>query len=385
MTARLAAVALLLGNFVTGLAVLAPAGMLSELASGLAVTIRDAGLLVTYGAVVLCVGAPLMAWATSRIERRTLLVVTLAILALGHLASALAPNYATLLALRLVMLAVAALFTPQAASTIASIVPEKERASAIAFVFLGWSLAIATGLPLVTFMAAHVGWRAAYGALAAIAAVGLVLLAIGVPRGLKGAAVSLQSWGRIARNPLIVLLLLITALLLSGQFVLFTYLGPLLATLAGAGPQAIGICFALYGIAGFVGNVIATRVVTALGVRATSLICILAMVLGALTWSAGAGALPVMGAGVTLVGLGFAAANSMQQARLVAAAPELASATVALNTSSIYVGQALGSWLGGVLFARELALAMGYATTAFLFAALVVLAFTWRKRSAKSL
>jgi len=47
--------------------------------------------------------------------------------------------------------------------------------------------------------------------------------------------------------------------------------------------------------------------------------------------------------------------------------------------------KALGSWLGGVLFARELAPAMGYATTAFLFAALVVLAFTWRKRSAKSL
>ena len=65
--------ALMLGNFVTGTSVLAPAGMLRELSAGLGVTIRDAGLLITFGAVVLCIGSPLTAWLTSRIERRTLL------------------------------------------------------------------------------------------------------------------------------------------------------------------------------------------------------------------------------------------------------------------------------------------------------------------------
>ena len=60
----------------------------------------------------------------------------------------------------------------------------------------------------------------------------------------------------------------------------------------------------------------------------------------------------------------------MQQARLVGADPELASASVALNTSSIYVGQAVGSGLGGVLFARGDSLAMGYVAVAFLVAAL---------------
>jgi predicted MFS family arabinose efflux permease len=37
----------------------------------------------------------------------------------------------------------------------------------------------------------------------------------------------------------------------------------------------------------------------------------------------------------------------MQQVRLVAAAPELASASVALNTSVLYIGQALGSAIAG--------------------------------------
>ena len=82
MSTRLAKLALMFGNFVIGIAILAPAGMLPELSRGLAVTIREAGLLVTFGAVVLCIGSPLTAWLTSRIERRVLLTATLAVLAL---------------------------------------------------------------------------------------------------------------------------------------------------------------------------------------------------------------------------------------------------------------------------------------------------------------
>ena len=114
---RFAPTALMLGNIVTGCSVLAPAGMLGELSSGLEVSIRDAGLLITFGAVVLCIGSPVTAWLTSRIERRALLTATLAVLALANLASAFAPDYASLLAIRLVMLAVGALYTPQAAGT----------------------------------------------------------------------------------------------------------------------------------------------------------------------------------------------------------------------------------------------------------------------------
>jgi predicted MFS family arabinose efflux permease len=379
MSAPVAAFALMFGNFVIGVAILAPAGMLGELAQGLAVTIRDAGMLVTFGAVVLCVGSPLVTWATSRVARRTLLSATVAVVALGHAASALAPNYGTLLALRLLMVAVAAIYTPQAASTIALIVPAKARPSAIAFVFLGWSLALAAGLPLVTVLAAHLGWRAAYGVLAALAVLSLLLLLLGVPGGLAGGAVSLRSWGRILRNGPIILLLLITALTTSALFVIFTYLGPLLQKLLDAGPRTIGTFFALFGVAGFIGNVLATRVVTRLGAFATSFIFILSMFVGALVWSLGVGVLATMAVGIVLQGFGFAAANSMQQARLVAAAPELSSATVALNTSSIYVGQALGSALGGVLFAHEHLLAAGYATAAFFGAALAALAFTRRR------
>ena len=172
---RLPALTMMLGNFVVGVAILGPAGMLAELASGLSVSIRDAGLLMTFGAVVLCLGSPLMAWATTVIDRRKLLATTLGIIALGHAASAFAPDYKTLLVVRLVMLAFAAIYTPQAASTIALIVPERDRAKAISFVFLGWSLSLAIGLPLVTFIADNVGWRATCGAIAIAAAIAAML------------------------------------------------------------------------------------------------------------------------------------------------------------------------------------------------------------------
>jgi len=213
---RFAPTALMLGNIVTGCSVLAPAGMLSELSSGLDVSIRDAGLLITFGAVMLCIGSPLTAWLTSRIERRTLLTTTLAVLALTNAASAFAPGYATLLVVRLVMLAVGVLYTPQAAGTAALIVAPEKRGSTIAFVFVGWSLAAAIGLPLITFVASRYGWRAAYGGIGLIGFFSFLLLTWRLPGGLVGAPVDLKTWADVGRNRTIALLLLITTLQMSG-------------------------------------------------------------------------------------------------------------------------------------------------------------------------
>ena len=262
---RFAPTALMLGNIVTGCSVLAPAGMLSELSSGLGVTIRDAGLLITFGAIMLCIGSPVTAWLTSRIERRTLLTVTVAVLALSNAASAFAPDYASLLVIRLVMLAVGALYTPQAAGTMSVAVPAERRGSTIAYIFLGWSLAAAIGLPLITFIASRYGWRAVYGSIGLIGCCSLLLLAWRLPRGLTGSPVDLKTWAELSRNRTIILLLSITTLQMSGQFVVFTFMAPLLTKLAHAGPDAVGLVFALYGVCGFIGIAIATRIVDSWG------------------------------------------------------------------------------------------------------------------------
>lgn len=378
---RFAPTALMLGNVVTGSAVLAPAGMLTDLAAGLDVSIRTAGLLITFGAVVLCVGSPLTAWLTSRIERRRLLAVTLAVLAATNIASAFAPDYATLLALRLLMLAVGVIYTPQAAGTAAMIVAENRRGSTIAYVFLGWSLAAAVGLPLITLAAHRYGWRTAYGGIGVFGAISFLLLMWRLPGGLFGAPVELRTWLDLARNRLVLLLLLITTLYMSGQFVIFTFMGPLLAQLTGASADAISLVFALYGVFGFVGVAVATRIVDGWGAYRTSLLSISLVLAGIAGWALTAGNYMLMAASVAVWGLGFASSNSMQQVRLVGAAPPMASASVALNTSVLYVGQAIGSAVGGLLYGAGFLRGAGYAATAFLILALAAVLMTRPRRA----
>ncbi len=296
--------------------------------------------------------------------------------------SAFAPDYATLLVVRLVMLAVGALYTPQAAGTAALIVSPEKRGSTIAFIFLGWSLAAAIGLPLITFVASRYGWRAAYGGIGVIGFFSFLLLTWRLPGGLVGVPVDLKTWADVGRNRMIALLLLITTLQMSGQFVVFTFMGPLLTKLTDAGPDAVGLVFALYGMCGFMGVAIATRIVDSWGAYKTSLLFTVVMFTGVIGWAVSAGIYPLMACSVAVWGLGFASTNSMQQVRLVGAAPALASASVSLNTSVLYIGQAVGSAIGGMLFARDLLHGAGYVAAGFIALALMVVILTKPRQAA---
>jgi MFS transporter, DHA1 family, inner membrane transport protein len=385
MSRRFAPTALMLGNLVTGCSVIAPAGMLHELAEGLDVSVRTAGLLITFGAMILCIGSPLTAWLTSRIDRRHLLGATLAVLALGNLASSFAPDYGSLLAIRLLMLAVGALYTPQAAGTAALIVPAERRGGTIAYVFMGWSLAVAAGLPLITFIGSHASWRAAYLAVAAVGAVSSLLLVWRLPHGLRGATIELKTWVDLGRNRIVLLLLAITTLQMCGQFVVFTFVGPLLKGLIQADPGQIGLVFAIFGICGLAGVLIASLIVDRWGAYRTSVLFTGLILIGLAVWTLGCGIYPAMTAAVGIWGLGFASTNSMQQVRLVSAAPPLAAAAVSLNTSVLYIGQAIGSALGGGLFARGLLTEAGYVAIGFVFLALLAILVSRPARSGAAL
>lgn len=376
MSIRIPGLALLAGNFVIGLSILAPAGMIEPLASDLGVPLVSAGHLITGGAVVLCIGSPLVAWAASTADRRILLALTLAVLFLTHSASAVAGDYTVLFVIRLVAMAFAAIFTPQAASAIAMMAAEKDRPGAISFVFLGWSLSAAAGLPLVAWAADAYGWRSIHGVLAVLAGLSAVAVFLTVPSGLRGAPMSVSAWGTLLRSRLVLSLLLATVLASAGQFVIFTFFGPLLARTAGASATGIAVCFAIFGMAGFLGNIAATRVVGRIGALDTSLIFFALMLVGATLWTLAGGALAVAAVASAIWGLGFAASNSMQQARLASAAPAVAGAAIALNSSSIYVGQAAGSATGGAMFEAGLYAAMGWTAVGFLAATLLVVATT---------
>jgi DHA1 family inner membrane transport protein len=200
-----------------------------------------------------------------------------------------------------------------------------------------------------------------------------VLLAWRLPRGLFGVPVDLSTWSSLARNRLVVLLLVITTLQISGQFAIFTFMAPLLERLAGAGHDAAASVFAIYGVCGFLGIMTATRIVDGWGALKTSILSTSLVLAGMTVWTFGAGLLPVMALGVAIWGLGFGAITSMQQVRLIGAAPSAGAASVSLNTSMLYVGQAIGSAIGGALFAGGYFHASGFVAMGFLATALVAI------------
>ena len=108
--------ALLFGNFAIGCGVMVVAGALNDHTHSLHISAALGGQLIALAAAVMCFGAPLLAAAVAGWDRRRLLTLALAWYAVGHLMSALMPDYAPLAAVRVVTMLGAAVFTPQAAA-----------------------------------------------------------------------------------------------------------------------------------------------------------------------------------------------------------------------------------------------------------------------------
>src|SRR5258706_12026297 len=192
----------------------------------LGVSLRLAGQLIPAFAVTICVAAPLFAGATSRYDRRALLVAMQLILLFGHLGAALASSFVPMLGVRIVTAIGAALFTSQAAATAALLVPPQERGRAIAFVFLGWSVSGVLGLPLGSYIGATFGWRAGFGLVAALAAIGAAAVWSALPGGLKVRPVDGAMWRAILGNASLLSVVVVTALMAAASFALFAYFVP---------------------------------------------------------------------------------------------------------------------------------------------------------------
>jgi predicted MFS family arabinose efflux permease len=361
---RASLLALAFGNFIIGTGLLIVAGMLPQLAEGLGVSLPVAGQLITAFAVTVCVAAPLLASATSRVDRRALLTAMQLLYLAGHLAAALVSSFVPMLAVRVVTSIGAALFTAQAAATAALIVPPQERGRAMAFLFLGWSVAGVLGLPLGAYVGATFGWRAGFALVAALAALGAAAVWSAVPAGLKPQPVDGAMWRAVLTNRGLLSTLAVTALYAAAAFGVFGYFVPAAHAFINASPHEVSLLFGTLGVMSLVGNSAAARLMDRAG-AGNVVLCGLGSVLVAhLLWPWSAGAPLLFAGAIAIWGLGFSAGFSAQQARLVALAPAQASVSIALNTSATYLGQAVGTAGAGLIIAHAAAGAPAYAALA---------------------
>jgi len=350
---------LLFGNFVIGCGVMAPVGTLPDISRALDVSVAVAGQLVAVAAVVMCFGAPLLASWVGGIDRRKLLAASLAWYAIGHALCALMPSFSALLVVRAATVLGAAVFTPQAAASIGAMTSPAERAGAITFIFIGWSIASVVGMPMSAWLGDTFGWQSAFLAVAAIGAVGAAWVWATMPAGVRPPSLTLASWRAAFGSPVLMAIVLVTALAGAAQFTLFSYFAPYFKEVIGASTREITLLFAVFGVFGVVGNTLASRHVDRFGPDRSVDFALALMTVSLLAWPLATGTLA---AALVIVPWGLAcfSMQSMQQARLGAAAPGLAPALMALNTSAIYLGQAAGAAGGGWLIAHH-----GYESLSF--------------------
>lgn len=342
--------ALLGGNFAIACGVMAPSGVMNDLVDSLQVSAAVAGQLITIGAVLLALSAPLLAAWVAGSDRRRLLTFWLLWYAAGHAIAALAPNFTVLAVVRTVTLLGAAVFTPQAGAAIAVMTPPQARGHAITFVFLGWAVASVLGLPMHAYVAETFGWRVALGGVAGLS----LLAAWGVwhvmPDGVRPAALSGAQWRSVFTDRVLMAVVLVTALAGAAQFTLFSYMAAYFRQMLAATPAQIAGLFLVFGVVGLASSVVVTRVIDRLGAARMVALLLAGMAVSFALWPF-AGSVATMALAIVPWSFGCFAAQSAQHARLTSLAPALAPASMALNSAAIYVGQAIGAATGGALLA----------------------------------
>lgn len=363
---------LTLGNFAIGTGAMIVPGMLNELSTGLGATPAEIGMLISAFAITVCLSGPFLASWTSAVERRKLLTAALALYAVTHLAAAIAPGYRTLLLVRMVTAIGAAIFTSQAAATAGLMVAPEARGKAIGLVFLGWSISAVFGTPMGAFLGAHIGWRPTMAVIGVIAAVFAAAVWRQIPAKLFVAPMDRAAWKVLLTNTSLLLVVAVTALQAAGMFTIFSYMALALKESINATPTMISLILLCFGITGVTGNVIGARVMDRIGPDRVGMIAMGCMLNAIALWPLTHGSLAFTVILVLFWGFGCFAVNSAQQARLISIAPTLASASVSLNSSAIYLGQATGALIGGAFVSTHGTSKLSFVGALFMAAAIVV-------------
>jgi DHA1 family inner membrane transport protein len=321
-------------------------GLLPDVARSLAVTIPQAGYLVSGYAMGVVVGAPLVAIATAGLPRKTALLALMAVFIVGNLGCALAPDYWLLMAARVLTAFAHGAFFGIGAVVARDLVPREQRTQAVSLMFSGLTLANVLGVPFGTALGQAAGWRAAFWAVVAIGLIAGFAIIRFVPSGLPGTRGGLAKEFRALGRWPVLLPMLISMLASVSLFTLFTYITPLLEEVTGLSPHGVTGALLAIGVGLTVGNLIggrlADRNMLATLIGAFAGIIAVLVLLSLVVHSA----IPTLALLILWSGLGFALVSPLQIWVVDAAtdAPNLAST---LNQGAFNFGNATGAWLGG--------------------------------------
>ncbi|MGF9711006.1 MFS transporter [Paenibacillus sp. JMULE4] len=349
----LALLALAISAFAIGTTEFISVGLLPLIAEDLNISVTLTGLTVTLYALGVTFGAPVLTAVTSGIPRKTLLVWIMLVFIIGNSLAALSSGIVMLLTARVISALSHGVFMSIGSTIAADLVPENRRASAIAIMFSGLTVATVTGVPLGTFIGQQLGWRAAFISIVVIGIVAFIANMILVPSHLrKGGKIQIRDQMKLVTNGRLLLAFMITALGYGGTFVVFTYLSPLLHDITGFKETTVAFILLLYGIAIAIGNVIGGKAANRKPLTALLWMFVLqALILFLLTFTA-----PYKIPGlITIFGMGLLAFMNVPGLQVYVVtlaeryAPRAVDVASAVNIAAFNAGIAIGAYLGGIV------------------------------------
>lgn len=322
-------------------------GLLLDVSRDLAVTVPQAGLLVSGYALGVALGSPILAVATLRLPRRAVLLSLMAIFIVGNLFCALAPDYGSLMAARILTSFCHGAFFGLGAVVAGEVVAPERHASAIAMMFAGLTIANILGVPFGTALGQAFGWRATFWAVTGIGIVAAIALWAWLPRNLPTATGSLMREVKCLGRLQVYLAMLLSVLASASLFSVLTYIAPILEKVTGVTPQVVTYVLLVFGVGLTIGNFVGGRLAdrslmpTVIGgFVAVALILVALGLVTSLFW-------PTVAVIFVWGGTAFALISPLQLrvVREAAGAPNLAST---LNQGAFNFGNATGAWIGGV-------------------------------------
>jgi predicted MFS family arabinose efflux permease len=252
---------MMVGAFAIGTTEYASVGVLPDIADDFGINLARAGLVVSGYALGVSFGSPVLAALTGRLSRKTLMLAIMVLFVVANAAAALSTSYEVLILARIVSALPHGIFFGVGAAIAASFVAEDRRASAVAIVFAGLTIAVAAGVPLATFIGQRLGWPMSYWFVAGVGLVSLVAMAATLPHKIDIApAGGLVDQVKVLGSGRLMIAFGMNFCAWGGTFVAFAYLPSILGQITGFTPNGVAWMLALYGVSVIVGNFLGGRV-----------------------------------------------------------------------------------------------------------------------------
>ena len=336
------------GNFAASISAMMVAGLTSEMAKDLEVSIALIGHLISVFAITYAISAPILAALTGKIDRKKLLILGMLGVLIGNAMITVGANYTLLFIGRIIAALGAAVFTPLTVLVGISVAAESEKGKVSSLVFTGSAVATAIGIPLGAYIGITFGWQYSFAAVVVLAFLSILCMQLTLPKNILTPIANFNTLIKVFQHKALLLFLSLTVFQFGGQMVLFAFISPWLQAFTKLQASGISLILILVGLGGIIGNIIAGKATDNYGPKKVQLLLIIALALimpflVVIEKSVYLGGFLFFLWG--FVGQGFI---TPQLIRIVNINPDLSSASLSLNSSFINIGISFGAIVASI-------------------------------------